>query len=408
MQWHQSILRSLAVVGLSGLLVLSASPARGQSASHAAPAPRAAFPDESILADPFVQAEGRRGLDLLYNMEFEAANEIFAEINRRYPNHPVGPFLEGLNIWWNHIMLDLPDTSHDEDFFAAMEAVVARCDEILDEDPDNLDALFLKGAALGFRARLYSNRARWMKAVTDGRGAISAVRRVGDLAPGNPDYVFGKGMYDYYAAIIPEHYSFAKAVMFFLPDGDREEGLDQLERAAEHGQYIQTEAVYFLLQIHYLYETDYRKSREYVSWLRRQHPDNPYFHSFEGRVYARWGQWRQARNEFASVLERYQQRQTGYNDYFAQQALYFLARERMQAGAYDAALDYLVKLEALTTDETGENPYKVLGRLRQGMSYDALGKRAAATQRYREVLELDDHDGAHDRARKYLETPYGG
>lgn len=408
MQWRLPILRGLAVIVLSGLFVINAIPVRGQSVSTAPASHTASFPDESILTDPFVQTEGRRGIDRLYNMEFEEAERIFAEINRRYPDHPIGPFLEGLNIWWNHIMLNLSDTSHDEAFLATMDAVVERCDELLDEDGDSLDALFLKGAALGFRARLYSNRERWMKAVMDGRRAVSAVRKVGDLAPETPDYVFGKGMYDYYAAIIPEHYSFAKAVMFFLPDGDREQGLRQLEQAAENGQYIQTEAVYFLLQIHYLYENDYRKSREYATWLRGRHPDNPYFHSFEARVYARWGQWDQARKGFRSVLERYQQRQTGYNDYFAQQALYFLARDRMHAGAYDAAIDYLVKLEALTTDDSDDNPYRVLGRLRQGMAYDALGKRDAATQRYREVLELDDHDEAHDRAQEYLKEPYKG
>ncbi len=408
MQWNNVFVRGLAVAVLGGLLAIGVVPVRGQAPPYVRAADTARYPDESILADAFVRTEGRRGLDLLYNMKFEAANRIFDQIKRRYPNHPIGPFLEGLNIWWNHIMLDLPDTSHDEAFFAAMDAVIERCDEILARDADNLDALFLRGAALGFRARLHSNRSNWMKAVMDGRRAVGAVREVGELAPNNPDYVFGKGMYDYYAAVIPEHYSFAKAVMLFMPDGDRERGLRQLEMAARQGQYIQTEAVYFLLQIHYLYETDYWKSREYVAWLRKRHPENPYFHSYEARVYARWGQWRKARAVFEEVLNRYRQRKAGYNDYFAQQALYFLARERMHADAYEEALDYLVKLEALTAATSEENPYKVLGRLRQGMVYDALGKRAAAERRYREVLQLEDHDKAHERAKKYLKTPYEG
>lgn len=368
----------------------------------------ARYPDESILSDTFVQKEGRRGLEMLYNMEFEEAGAIFDTISRRYPDHPIAPFLKGLNIWWNHIMLNLPSTAHDDAFFEAMDEVIARCEALLDEDPDHLDALFLRGAALGFRARLHSNRENWLKAVMDGRRAIGDVREVGQLAPDNPDYVFGKGMYDYYAAIIPENYSFGKAIMFFLPEGNRTEGLEQLEQAAQHGRFIQTEAVYFLLQIHYLYEKDFAKSREYVMWLREQHPDNPYFHSYEGRVYARWGRWREAARIYESVLERYQEEAPGYNAFFAQQALYFIARDRMRADAYEEALRYLVQLEALSAGAADDDPYRAMGRLQQGMVYDALGKRAAAEQRYRQVLEMNDVNGSHERAERYLETPYEG
>lgn len=406
------LIAALTVAGLllGGGAFLQPTGAQTQPAAYAAPADSVAsgYPASSILSDPYVQTEGQRGLGLLYNMKFEQANAIFSEISRRYPDHPIAPFLKGLNIWWNHIMLNLPDPSHDEAFFAAMDEVIARCEALLDEDPDHLDALFLRGAALGFRARLHSNRENWLKAVMDGRRAIGDVREVGQLAPRNPDYVFGKGMYDYYAAIIPENYSFAKAVMFFLPDGDRNRGLKQLQRAARNGEFIQTEAVYFLLQIHYLYETDFAKSQQYASWLREQHPDNPYFHSYEGRVYARWGRWSTAARIYQEVLDRYQDQATGYNRFFAQQALYFLARERMRYDAFDEALGYLVKLEALSAGASENDPYQALGRLRQGMVYDALGKRTAAVQRYREVLEMEDINSSHERAERYLETPYDG
>ena len=204
------------------ILVGSTSPAQGQTAAQAKTANRST----SILDDPFVRKQGKRGVDLLYNMQFEEAQKVFDRIGRRYPEHPVGPFLKGLNIWWNHIMLDLEDPSHDDEFYAAMDRVIERCDRMLERDSDALDALFLKGAALGFRARLASNRSSWLQAIMDGKRAISYVRRAGERAPNDPDYIFGKGMYDYYAAILPEHYSAAKAVTLFLPDGSREEGLD--------------------------------------------------------------------------------------------------------------------------------------------------------------------------------------
>lgn len=149
----------------------------------------------SVLSDPFVRRSGKTGLDLLYNMQFQEARARFDSIDARYPNHPVGPFLKGLNVWWR-IMLDLTDTSHDEAFLNAMNETIDRCDELLDETPDHFDATFFKGAALGFRGRLRSNRGNWFKAALDGKRAIGYVREIGDQAPENDDYVFGKGMYD--------------------------------------------------------------------------------------------------------------------------------------------------------------------------------------------------------------------
>jgi len=364
-------------------------------------------PDASLLDDPFVRETGKKGLDHLYNMEFEAARAAFNQIDARYPDHPVGPFLKGLNIWWK-ILLDLPDTEHDEAFYDQMNEVIDRCNEILDEHPDHFDATFFKGAALGFRGRLRSNRHSWIKAAYDGKRAIGYVRDIAQRAPENNDYVFGKGMYDYYAAIIPDEYPVSKTVMWLMPDGDKERGLSLIQRAAERGWYIRTEAAYFLTQIYYLYEQDFAKAREYVTWLRRQHPNNSYFHVLEGRVYGHWGRWDQVTRVFREVVDRHEAGQTGYNEHMAQVAHFYLARARLYGNSYDQALVHLAKLERLTTGDPHAAEFRVVGYLYQGMVYDALGRRDMAVTRYQTVLSMDDHWNAHERARTYLTDPYGG
>jgi tetratricopeptide (TPR) repeat protein len=363
-------------------------------------------PDVSLLDDPFVREKGKKGLDLLYNMQFEEARAVFNQIDERYPDHPVGPFLKGLNVWWK-ILLDLPDTSHDETFYRQMNEVIARCDEILDEHPDHFDATFFKGAALGFRGRLRSNRHSWIKAAYDGKRAIGYVRDVAQRAPENNDYVFGKGMYDYYAAIIPEEYPVSKTVMWMMPSGDKDRGLSLIQRAAEKGWYIRTEATYFLTQIYYLYESDFTRAREYVTDLRRRHPKNSYFHILEGRVYARWGHWDRVGKIFREVVDRCERGLTGYNDHMAQVARFYLARASLFGDSYDQALTHLAHLEALTKDDPHATEYRVSGYLYQGMVYDAMGRRDMAVNRYKTVLSMEDHWNAHDRARTYLTDPYG-
>lgn len=402
---------------LAAFFLLAAASAAG---AHAAPlqqrtaavqqaTPSADPSGESVLSDSFVRQEGRRGLDLLYDMKFAEAERVFEKIDRRYPNHPIGSFLEALSTWWQ-ILLDLTDTSHDEAFYDQMAEVIDRADKMLDENPDSQDAAFFKSAALGFRGRLRSNRSQWLRSAYDAKRAMDYVFDLAEENPRSADFAFGKGIYDYYAALLPERYPVAKPFMGLFPNGSKERGLGALRRTAEDGWFIQTEANYFLLQINYRYEQDFSRSRERIRWLREEHPDNPFFHNFEGRVYAKWGRWRKAQDIFDTVLARHYAGRTGYNDHMAEIALYYMGRSHLVYDEYRKALNYFVQLERLTSsEEKGEESFfRTLGRLRQGMVYDALGQREAAKQRYRSVLEMADHADAQDRAEKFLEEPYGG
>lgn len=363
--------------------------------------------EHSILDDPLVREQGKRGLDSLYNMAFDEAEARFEQIEARYPNHPVGPFLNGLNVWWR-ILPDLENTAHDDDFYRYMQATVDRADALLDQMPDHFDATFFKGIALALQARLKSNRGEWISSVRYGRRSIRYVRTASEKAPHIDDFAFGRGMYDYYAAIIPEEYSAARMVMWMLPDGDREGGLQMIHQAAEDGWYIQSEARYFLTQIYALYEDDYAEAMRHISWLRDAHPHNSYFHAYAGRLHSRQGRLRQARNVYAEVVERHENKWTGYNIPIAQEAYFHLARERFIRRDYETALQHLAEIESLNARDTIEDrQYVALGRLYQGMVYDATDRREQAVNRYRIVLSMDDHSNSHDRAKRYLNEPYG-
>ncbi len=371
-----------------------------------ATAQTARAPDESVLDDVVVQHQVKKGLDYLYDMEFGRALRMFELIDESHPRHPIGPFLMALNTWWK-ILVDLSDESHDAAFYAAMDEVISRSDKLLARNKNDFDAWFFKGAALGFRGRLRSNRGEWFLSAKDGLRAMDYVLGVVKRDPSNDDFAFGKGIYDYYAAAIPAKYPYVKPVMIFFPSGDRERGIRELERTVKGGRFIQTEAAYFLLQIYYLFENDYSKSVYYADWLRKRHPNNSFFHTFEGRVYAKWGQWATVRDIFAEVLARYKARRTGYNAAAAEQALYFLARSHMAGGEFNAALDHLDQLQSLAARDHEKSYFEILGRLRQGMSHDALGGREAAVAAYKEVLTMNDTSGSHERARRYLESPFG-
>ncbi|HEX2254896.1 MAG TPA: tetratricopeptide repeat protein [Thermoanaerobaculia bacterium] len=370
-----------------------------------AAAPAAAERQVSLLADPAFQARAESGLAELYAMRFAAADAEFAAIAGRHPDHPVGPFLGALTTWWR-ILRDPADTSHDARLLAAMEEALARADRRLERDRHDVDGKFFRGAALAFRGRLRSMRGEWLPAAYDCKRALKLVREVVEDDPRNADLYFGIGLYDYFGEVLPERYPLLRPATLFLPAADRQRGIARLTRVARDGRYVQTEAAWFLLQIQFFFERDYRESLRWSGWLRRTHPGNSLFHEMHGRVLLAAGRTAEARREFETVLERLAAGSPAYTVAQAERAHYSLAVAAMRRGDHRQALRHLESLDALTARRDDDVPLRVLGRLRRGMCFDALGKRSTAVALYRQVLAMDDSAGAHDRAKELLQRPY--
>src|SRR5690625_3860462 len=65
--------------------------------SVAQPAEAQADRERSVLNDPLVEYQARRGLSLLYNFEFAQAHVLFSEIDQRFPEPPIGQVVGALN-----------------------------------------------------------------------------------------------------------------------------------------------------------------------------------------------------------------------------------------------------------------------------------------------------------------------
>ncbi len=367
----------------------------------------AAAKQRSILEDEAFRLDVRRGLDRLYDMDFAAANAVFADVERRYPGHPVGPLLLALTPWWE-IQVDPEDTSHDDAFFDAMDEVIKRCDRRLRTDKDDIDALFFKAGALAFRGRLHTDRKNWLRAARDGQKAMHYFDEVRKRQPDNPDLLFGQGLFNYLAAVAPEKYPILKPFARFFPKGNRALGLAELSQAVEKGTFVPTEAAFCLVQIHYVFERDYATALHYARWLRNRYPNNALFHVYEGRSFARLNLWPDERQDLLDVLARHAEGRTGYRGDVTQQALYVLGRDEVKRKIYGEALSHLSWLEILPTRGRTDADYKAYGRLYRGMALDALGRREEALYWYNRAMDVRPPEEVRDKARNYLRVPFQG
>jgi tetratricopeptide (TPR) repeat protein len=325
-----------------------------------------------------------------------------------HPDHPAGHFFLAMVEWWK-IAIDIDDESRDDHFAAMLEEVIDLCDRRLEKDDRDLAALFFKGGSLGYLGRLYANREDWVSAASDGRKALPIVQQCFEIAPRNFDVMLGKGIYNYYAAIIPEQYPIVKPLMIFFPEGNKDDGLKQLQAAADSATYANVEATYFLLQIQFNYEKNFAEALRLATDLHARFPDNVVFHKYLGRCFASLGQWTDAFRVYQEVMTLVRSAKTGYNLMTEREAHYYLGAADMTIGRYDEALEEFYRCDELSRelDRSGPTGFMVMTNLRIGMVYDLQSKREDAIRQYQKTLHMKNYQNAHAMAEQFIDKAYG-
>lgn len=348
------------------------------------------------------------GIKYIYNIKFTEAEHTFRQLIADYPNHPSGRFFLSMIDWWK-IIIDPDNESYDDIYFQKLEDVIYQCDEILDKDPENTDALFFKGGAIGFRGRLRAFRESWIKAADDGREALPIVERASRLDPNNYDVQLGFGIYNYYAAVIPNDFPLLKPLMIFFPKGDKQKGIEQLMRTAAAGKYAKYEARYFLMTLYYSYEGNPYESEKYAKMLLDDFPDNPVFQRWLGRISAKKGDNLAASTIFMNVLDKAGKNFYGYNTKKAErEAVYYVAVQYKHIFNLDSAKIYFQRCTDLSkdVDKKEASGFQVNSILYLGMINDIQGNRSKAEEYYNILLDIRDYGNSHNLAKQYLATPY--
>lgn len=348
------------------------------------------------------------GIKQIYSINFSDAEITFRKLLADYPEHPSGRFFLAMIDWWK-ILLDLDVETYDELFFQKIEDVIYNCEQILDKNPNNVDALFFKGGAIGFRGRLRAYRESWLKAADDGREALPIVEQASMLDPNNVDVQLGFGIYNYYADVIPNQYPLLKPLMIFFPSGNREKGIEQLTNTALKGKYAKYEARYFLMTLYYTYENNPYKADEFADMLVTDFPNNPIFEKWKGRIQIKRGDYYSGSKIFLSVMNKADKNLAGYNTQKTKrEASYYIGLQYRNEGKLDSAKYFFQMCADISKeiDKKEESGFWINAYLYLGMIHDQLGERSNAIEFYKKLLEMREYINSHELANKYLSEPF--
>lgn len=326
-----------------------------------------------LIKDAFFEIDAKKAIDSLYNRNTDAVSEILKPWREQHADHPIWHLWDGMELWWN-VLEDLNDRSLDREFIARMQRADYEAGRILRSEPGNPDALIIRAVANGYIARLHANREEWLTSVQVGRRAYQAHQELINRAPNLPDNHFAEGMKLYYAAYIPEEYPVVKAVSWFFPEGDREEGLKELRYAATHGVFARPESKYFLANILNHYENEYNQAKELFADLINDYPNNGYYRREYLQTLSQLDQYDEIIKFSNEILDYWEVKNQDMNPVMEAEVQFWLGRAYYYQGNFERAKPHLIKSVYIGQDlvNSEEREFYILAAYFAGRASDIL------------------------------------
>jgi hypothetical protein len=243
-----------------------------------------------------------RGFHLLYNLDFAAAQQVFASWQQAHTDDPLGPACEAAGLLFAEFnrlgVLEAefykddrsfetrkkftPDPALRARFDAALNRAESRAQVRLSQNASDRDALFAMTLSSGLRADYAALIEKHnLASLHYTKQATSWAQRLLAVDPQCYDAHLATGVSQYIIG------SMAAPVRWVMRlggvSGDKQAGIHELEITARHGQYLAPFAR-ILLAIAYVREKDTVHARQLLVSLRQDFPENPLFAREIGRL----------------------------------------------------------------------------------------------------------------------------
>ena len=276
--------RGLAAIGLFALAAALWAPAASAQGSGSTP-PVNGVPDPRNLGilTPQEYPLVKKGVRFLYDGYLDKAGGVFDQLRSLLPDSPAGEL--GLVL---PPAVKLREDPKNPQFLDELEkglnAVRKKAQNLLDKNPNDSRGLFYIGAVHFFRSQAHRRRRAFFRAVQELRAARKYLGRVIAQKSDAWEAYVGLGGYNYFIDALPTLGKIARRLLF-LPGGDREKGLRQLNLARERSLLLGPLARNMLLVAYTAHEKRPLRAEKLGLSLHREFPNNPWFHLNLGYLY---------------------------------------------------------------------------------------------------------------------------
>lgn len=343
-----------------------------------------------------------RGIHLLYDEQFNDAENLFQKIVAESPEKPEGYFYLAMASW-SRLASGFWSPEIVEEFRERIDRTIRVANSHIENNAAGSYDYFYLGGALGFKGRFELMRGKWLSAFFAANDAVDAFKTCLQMAPDNKDILLCFGTFDYYTARLSGLLKFFTRLL--VHKGSKEEGLKKLNIAASEAIYSATEAKSMLLYIYLFLEKDFSKALPLAEELEARYDQNPRYKLLKGVCYIVLGM----DLEYEATIHHLRQRSLRSSSLimahlWKRRALYLEAIHDLYNARYPEARS---KIRAILDQSDPENdPWMIAWPLtKMGMSYDLENNREEALKYYRRVLDMENGAGAQFLVEKYMDKP---
>jgi hypothetical protein len=336
--------------------------------------------------------------DTILHARFDQAR---AELARTCPPAPTESCLALTTavLWWE-IQLDPNNRRLDKNLESAANTAVEAAERWTRREPQRAEAWFYLAGAHAPLEQWRILRGEKLAAARDAVGLKNALDKTLALDPSLQDAYFGIGLYHYYAAVAPAALKMLRWLLF-MPGGDREGGLREMQRAREQGALLRAEADFQLHWLYLWYEHQPARALELLRELDAKYPTNPIFLQRVADVQRNYfHDHRASAGTWQTLLDRANAGQVEAASMTAVRARIGLAQELLESSEASRAIDLLRS----TADSRPTAPYgaEATAHFVLGRAYEAINDRDRAASEWRHAIDTtpsDDPDNIRTRAR---------
>jgi tetratricopeptide (TPR) repeat protein len=392
--------------------------------------PRTSSPEATDKAK--LNSLRRTGIEALYNLDYDKAEQDFKEIVKLYPSHPAGPQLLAARLWIKTLyesrrlqsslyssqsFYSSGDDKVDPKIIAEFRSLTREAKRLaevrLKQNPKDIEALDWLAAIQGLKASFEEAvERRHFAALKDGDDAVDHHREVLKLDPNFIDAGLTVGLYEYVVGSLPLPIKVVAGITGFR--GSKKRGLTMLERVANEGTWSRDDARTLLIVL-YTREKRFSDALNHARDLSAKYPRNYLFRLEAADALVSQAEVERKNKNIEAAVKAEREAFATFDDLLhdrsvrdtvsrALDLVHFKYGEvLLTAGEGDrAAKEFL----AATKVERAEPTLVTMAHLYAARAFDLAGKRADALSQYREVLTRPDIFAAHDEAKKGLREPY--
>jgi hypothetical protein len=225
-----------------------------------------------ILKDTASVNSINKGINYVYNFEFNKAVEIFNKLDKSFRGNPVIYLLDGMLTYWENYPL-LPASPARNKFEEDLRMCMELCEKSKDQNFE-AENLLTSLCARGFLLLFYTDNELNIEVFPLATSTYPYIMRSFDFTSFYSDFYFFTGVYNYYTEVYPKEYPIYKPLAMLFKKGNRIEGLSELQSAADNSIFLKAESLSFLSEIYLTFEINFQQAAYFSKKLSGLYPDN--------------------------------------------------------------------------------------------------------------------------------------